>query len=325
MRNYCTRRAFLAGAAGATAGVALLGGGVYGQKTRGRPRHTAVVADSVSEQVLSAVKGAGFGGLEAPVVTPAEANQARQRANRLGLRIHSVLRGWAEFNSRDFGKVTETLEVTFDALAAARAYGADTILLVPGRIGGMAMPQPWEFEIAFDEQTGYLTRVAAGDNQRYAEYIDAHNRAYDAFQAGILKLIPAAEQAGVVIAVENVWNNLFVDPRHFAFFLDSFRSRWVRAYFDIANHAKYSRPQRWIEVLGGRIVKCHVKDFKLNPDGHGGEFVPLGDGSVDWPAVMAALDEIDYRGWLTIEGSRELSLSERSDRLEGIQRRLRGR
>ena len=64
---------------------------------------------------------------------------------------------------------------------------------------------------------------------------------------------------------------------------------------------KYSPPQNWIKVLGPLIAKLHVKDFKLNPDGHGGEFVHPRDGSIDWPAVLRALDAAGYDGWATIE------------------------
>ncbi|MEI6392073.1 MAG: hypothetical protein WCT12_13320 [Verrucomicrobiota bacterium] len=53
------------------------------------------------------------------------------------------------------------------ALRAAKGYGADAILLVPCRVGGMAMPEAWEFDIAFDAAAGHVTRVAAGDNENY--------------------------------------------------------------------------------------------------------------------------------------------------------------
>jgi len=70
--------------------------------------------------------------------------------------------------------------------------------------------------------------------------------------------------------------------------------------------------------LGKLIVKCHVKDFKLNDDGHDGKFVPIRDGSVNWPEVRKALDEIGYNGWASIEGSEELSVTERGRRLNLI-------
>ena len=37
------------------------------------------------------------------------------------------------------------------------------------------MPQPWEFDIEFDDKTGHVKRVVAGDNGPYQQYIEAQN------------------------------------------------------------------------------------------------------------------------------------------------------
>jgi L-ribulose-5-phosphate 3-epimerase len=192
------------------------------------------------------------------------------------------------------------------------------VLLVPCRIGGMKMPAPRQFAIQFDQQTGHLTRVVAGDNAPYADYLKAHNHAVDTSRAAVKRLIPLAEKCGVVIALENVWNNLWVQPAVFQNFVASFGSPWVKAYFDIGNHVKYAPPEEWILTLGSLIAKCHVKDFKLNDADPGtGKFVNIRDGSVRWPAVRAALDKIGYNGWMTIEGG-SLSTEENSKRLDLI-------
>ena len=182
----------------------------------------------------------------------------------MGLRIHSVLFGWADVNQGE-AKLAEGVAHMETALRAARGYGASTVLFVPCRIGGMPMPEPWEFDIRFDEKTGHLRQVVSGDNEKYQKYIDAHNQAVDASREGVRRLIPTAEKVGVVIAIENVWNNLWVKPGVFANFVASFDSPWLRAYFDIGNHVKYAPPQEWIHTLGKLIAKCHVKDFKLKP------------------------------------------------------------
>jgi hexulose-6-phosphate isomerase len=165
----------------------------------------------------------------------------------------------------------------------------------------MAMPEPWEFNIAFDLTTGHVTQVVSGDNSRFEAYIKAQNRATDTSRAAVEKLIPLAQELKVIVALENVWNNLWVTPALFKQFVASFNNPWVKAYFDIGNHVKYAPPQEWIKTLGPLVAKLHVKDFKLNPDGHGGKFVHPRDGSIDWPAVRRALDEVGYDGWATIE------------------------
>ncbi len=232
------------------------------------------------------------------------------------MRIHAVLYGWANFNRPD--SVQRDIASVKAALRACQAYGADALLLVPCRIGGMPMPEAWEFDIEFDEKTGHINKVVAGNNSRYRKYIEAHNHAVDTSREAVNKLAPTAEKTGTVIALENVWNNLWVKPQIFKNFIASFDNPWVQCYFDIGNHVKYAPAEQWIRTLGKLIVKLHVKDFKLNPDGHGGRFVDIRDGSVDWPLVRAELDKIGYNGWMTIEGSGKLSLEERNKRLDLI-------
>jgi hexulose-6-phosphate isomerase len=278
----------------------------------------AMIVGKVTEAALEPLKEAGFDGVETTHICPeAEAAEGRGVAEKLGMRVHSVLRGWMEFNSDDPKKVEYSLEKTRLALRAAKAYGADAILLVPCRVGGMAMPEPWEFEIAFDEKTGHVTRVAAGDNSKFESYIKAQNQATDTSRMAVEKLVPLAQELKVIIALENVWNNLWVKPAFFRNFVASFGTPWVKAYFDIGNHVKYAPPQDWIRTLGPLVAKLHVKDFKLNPDGHGGKFVHPREGSIDWPAVRRALDEVGYDGWGTIEDG-GLPLAEFSHRFDLI-------
>jgi len=183
----------------------------------------------------------------------------------------------------------------------------------------MPMPEPWDFDIEFDEKTCHVSRVVKGDNAQYKEYIEAQNYATDSTRKAVEKLIPVAKKTGVVIALENVWNNLWVKPKFFAAFVASFQSPWVQAYYDIGNHCKYAMPEHWIRALGKLIVKVHVKDFAVDRSKpRGGTFVDIRDGDVDWPLVRRELDKIGYDGWMTIEGSGKLSVEERSRRLDLI-------
>lgn len=264
--------------------------------------HKAMIVAKVDESTLRPLKDAGFEGVEARGAVPEEqAVTGRELAERMGMRVHSVLRGWAEFNSPDPDKVAASIATTEACLQTAATYGADAVLTVPCRVNGLRMPQPWEFRIEFDEKTGHVLKVVDGDNEPYRAYIDAHNWAIDTSTDAVKKLIPVAEKAKVVIALENVWNNLWVQPAIFRHFVASFQSPWVKAYYDIGNHVKYGPPQEWVRTLGDLIVKCHVKDYRFTPDRHNGGFVHPRDGSIDWPAVRRALDDIGYNGWLTIE------------------------
>ncbi|MGE5610682.1 MAG: sugar phosphate isomerase/epimerase family protein [Bacillota bacterium] len=310
------RRQFLV--ASAATGLAVAGSNRLSAQQALATLRKAMIVGKIEEDGLKKLKDAGFDGVETTaIVPPEEAAKGRAIADKLGMRIHSVLRGWAEFNSTDPAKVTASLETTQAALRAAQAYGADAVLLVPCRIGGMPMPEAWQFQIEFELKTGHLVKVLDGDNSKYAAYIEAHNHAIDSSTEAVKKLIPTAEQTQVTLALENVWNNLWVKPAIFNYFVASFSHPLVKAYFDIGNHVKYAPPQKWIRALSTRIAKCHIKDFKLNPDGHGGQFVHPRDGSIDWPDVRKALSDVGYQGWLTIEDG-GLSLDEFSKRLDLI-------
>ena len=319
MNTSMSRRRFLAAsAAAAAAGPGMLSTAAV-QGAEWKTKLKKALIGLPTEKTLTAWKEAGFDGMEAQHsdVSPERGENIRQMAERIGVRIHSTLYGWANFNQSEAFK--REVESVAKGLESAGNLGATAMLLVPCRIGGMAMPQPWEFDIDFDPSTGHLTRVAQGDNTPYRQYIDAHNEATDATHKAVEKLIPAAEKAGVVIALENVWNNLWVKPAVFKHLVASFDSPWVQAYFDIGNHVRYAPPEEWIQTLGTLIVRCHVKDFLLNPDGRGGKFVDIREGSVNWPTVRQELDRLGLdEMWMTIEGSGGLSLEERSKRLDRI-------
>ena len=315
MTSRFSRREFLVVSAAAGAGLAL--GGRAVAATLKTKLHKAMIGVP-SKDLLKTWKAAGFEGIESTEwqASPRDAAAARKMAESLGMRIHSVLFGWGNMNGGDAALADSVAKMEI-ALRTAKAYGADTVLYVPCSVGGMPMPKPWEFDIRFDKKTGHLKQVVAGDNAKYQKYIEAHDHAVDTSREGIKRLIPTAKKTGVVIAVENVWNNLCVKPDLAANFVASFNSPWVRAYFDIGNHVQYAPPQDWIRTFGKLVVKCHVKDFKLNPNGHGGKFCNIRDGSINWPAVRAALDAVGYNGWMTIEGG-DLSLAENSKRLDLI-------
>jgi len=310
MRTGLTRRDLLLGCAAAGGALSAVrafaqGAGVPAPAPAGgqfkTTLHKAQIMGPISEKQCQAFRDAGFEGIETSAwsAAPDKAREGRKIADGFGLKIHSVMRAWVNFNQPQ--SVEKDIASVETALQSAAAYGADAILLVPCRTG-VKSPDPWEFDCQFDPATARVTSVVKGDNANWADYIKAQNDATDASRAAVQKLIPAAEKAGVIIGLENVWNNLWCMPELFAAFVNLFDSKWVGAYFDIGNHVKYAEPRKWIRALGKRIVKCHVKDFKLNADGHGGKFVGIREGSVDWPAVRRELDNVAYGGWMTIEG-----------------------
>ena len=264
----------------------------------------ALIAKRFDAALAKRLVGAGYPGVELmdKTVTVAEARAGRRLAEDSGLSIHSFMGGWHEFNSKDASRRRAAVEAAKRNIQLTAAYGAPVMLLVPGRVGGMAMPKPSQFALEFDERTLVLSRAVEGDNAPFAEYIAAQNDATSRAREAVEELIPVAAGEGVIIGLENVWNNLWVKPAFAAAFIRSFSSPWVKSYFDIGSHVRYARPEEWLSALSDQIVKLHIKDFKIDRSvPKEGSFVRIGEGSIDFKSVRRSIESIGYSGWVSIE------------------------
>lgn len=227
----------------------------------------------------------GFDGIEVPpLMTPEAIEEIQKAVADSGIPAHSIIfGGWGKPLSHPDPKIAdEGLQELVAALKAANQIGADGVLLVPAVVN------------------------------KDTRYVDAYKRSHERLK----RAVPIAEQLQVKINVEEVWNKFLLSPLEFARYVDDFQSPWVRAYFDVANVVDFGWPEDWIRTLGTRIDKIHIKDFRRSDRA----WPPLGEGDVDFPRVMEALDEIGYSGWLTCElpGGDEAHLREISRRVDLI-------
>ena len=239
------------------------------------------------EETFRIAKDAGFDGIEPPFaadgpvsLTSSEDDLRRYRdaADQAGLDIPSVTGGlyWGTpFTSDDPDVRARALDIARAHLKAASVLGADTVLLVPGVVH------------AFFVENCPVVR---------------YDHAYERSLAAMKELAPLAEELDVHIGVENVWNKFLLSPLEMARFVDEVGSDRIGCYFDVGNVVPFGYPEHWIEVLGRRIRKVHVKDFKAEASVTSmAGFVDLLQGDVNWPAVMTALAEVGYDGYLTAE------------------------
>lgn len=251
-------------------------------------------------QCFQTAKQAGFDSIEINSAeegeltlnsTQADIGWIVQQAQEAGIELSSLSTGlgWKYPLTSNDPKVREQgAENIRRSLQIAQWMGVDTILCVPGIVSA---------DVSYDA-------------------------AYDRAQ-GILKdLAPEAAAHRVAIGVENVWNKFLLSPLEMARFLDEIGSEWVGCYFDAGNVLVYGFPQHWIRILGPRIKKVHVKDFKTGIGNITAFCNPL-QGDVPWAAVREALESVGYDGYVTaeVDGYRvhpELGLKHIADSLRAV-------
>lgn len=113
------------------------------------------------------------------------------------------------------------------------------------------------------------------------------------------ELAPCAEETGVNIAVEYVWNGFLTSPLEMAQFLDQVASPRVGFYFDPGNMRIFHHSEHWARICGRHIKKVHAKDFSWEK--RVVEWPPLLKGQVNFPAVMRELRLAGYDGALISE------------------------
>jgi len=221
-----------------------------------------------------------FDGVELDAPSRVTVEEAKQAIGETGLIVPGVVDSvhWNDRLSDPSEEVrAKGIEALRTALKFCKDIGGTSVLLVPGK----ATPD--------------------------ANYEQCWQRSI----AEIKKVVPQAEDLGIHILIENVWNDFLTDPRETARFIDECGSKIVGAHFDVGNAVRYSPPHEWVPILGQRIKKLDIKDYKRPADETklgGGFSAKLLEGDVDWPRVMAEVRKIGYYGWGTAEiqsGGRE--------------------
>lgn len=220
------------------------------------------------EDKFSLIKELGFEGVEFDSPSNINREEAVSARDKTGIQIHGVVDSihWnIRLSDPDATIRAKGLEGLLTAIRDCKYYGGTTVLLVPGAVR--------------DEKNENFDQVWERSTEQ------------------VKKAIPVADENGVKIAIEVVWNNFITRPDQLVKYVDQFQTPTVGAYFDTSNMIKYGVPSAdWIRALGKRMLKFDLKGYSKSK-----QWVAIGEGDENWPDILKALDEVGYEGWATAE------------------------
>ena len=207
------------------------------------------------------LKAIGFDGVEVNSPSNFDRDEIRDAIKQTGLVVPGVIDSihWKKrLSSNDPALRAEGVAGLETAIKDSAYFGGSMALLVPGKVilGEANYAQCWERSVL-----------------------------------EIKKVIPLAEKHNIKIAFENVWNDFIVRPEEALRFVEEFDHPLIGWFFDVGNIVRYNDPVDWFEVLPlEKIFRLDIKGFNLNTR----TFAKIGEGAVDWSAVMAASDACGY-------------------------------
>ena len=235
------------------------------------------------DEGLKLLKRAGYDGVELWLgdrpwfqmsTTDAQLKDLYRRVQDAGLEVSHVANSleWDEnVSDRDPAKRAAAFRHIERQIEAAMIFNCDAILIVAGIVTA---------EIPYNE---------------------VYNRSVESLK----RLGETAGRAEVKIGVENcnAEQRFLLSPREFNNFLNDVNEPWVGLHLDVGNIHDTGFAEQWIEILGHRITRVHLKDVLKQRGRCGNQSVYtnifLGDNN--WRAIRDAFDKVNYDGWLIAE------------------------
>ena len=232
---------------------------------------------------LEIVKRAGFEGIELWLgdqpwfqmgASDADLQKLKQQIRDAGLEVSNVSNAldWQQnVSARDPQKRAAAFRHIERQIEAAQLFDCDAILVVAGLV------------------------------TRDEPYNEVYRRCLDSLR----KLGETAAKARVKIGIENCCaeQRFLLSPREFDEFLKEVNNPWVGIHMDVGNIHETGFAEQWIETLGPRMTRVHLKDV-LKHRGRCGDqsvYTNIFLGDNDWRAIRDALHKVQYDGWLIAE------------------------
>ena len=123
--------------------------------------------------------------------------------------------------------------------------------------------------------------------------------ALEMFMEGLSRVVPYASEKGVKILIEPEPDLLIQNSEEFISFMNEFTYPEIGLNFDIGHFfCAGEDPAEKILELKEHIFHFHLEDI---PETREHKHILPGDGSIDIPGVLKAIETIGYKGFVTVE------------------------
>jgi len=177
--------------------------------------------------------------------------------------------------------------------------------------GDVSLERPAADNIALHTKNAQFVKACGGLYLQVLDELKAYPRTVtpeECKQLGKLltEIGRSTADAGIPLAYHNHVNTISEHPANLDLVLESSDPKYVKLLLDTAHYvAGGGDPARAIERYRDRILFLHLKDVVDMPMTakmkYPFQWVELGQGRVDLPAVFAALDKVEFHGWAVVE------------------------
>lgn len=236
-----------------------------------------------STDVIESLRRLGYEGIEwtmdhfDPDKPIAELRQLVGQTNDAGMEVSQIM-AHTDLISLDDAVRKRKIDRIVRGIRAAGECGVSAVSVLTG-------PSIWE-----------------PDHVRIGEDM-SETAAWDQAIEAVETFVEAAEESNVVITSEAVYGMLAHDFFTHKWLVDQVDHPAHKVNFDPSHHVLYGiEDMRWlIHQWGDRIAHVHIKDAVGIPELNKFVFPLLGEGRVNWKDFFVGLEEIDYRGFCSLE------------------------
>lgn len=109
-------------------------------------------------------------------------------------------------------------------------------------------------------------------------------------------------ETGVQPAWHNHMHQLGETPEEVDIIIENMDTKYIKLELDVAHYTQGGgNPAEAILKYKDILHATHIKDTKVADTKSGYQFVELGQGRVDFPAIFKALEKVKFNGWNIIE------------------------